>query len=301
MNAPRVVGDPTNLARARFRLSRAALEPLVSQLIFFGVIAAAIFGWLRRDRLPSAEDGIGYALGIVGSALMLVLMLYPLRKRLPPVHWLGSVGLWFRLHMLLGLLGPLVILYHARFTYSATNSGVALLAMLIVVASGLIGRFIYGHVHRGFSQRKIETRELLDELSQSRLLLDADGEAGHHVVQRLERLERAALVGRMTLIGNAVAAVTIGVRSRILYWQSLRTVHSEQVAEASASRLSPRAIMLQQRAIKLHLAQYLRTIRALGGFVFYDRLFRAWHYLHLPLFLFLLATATLHILAVHMY
>jgi hypothetical protein len=301
MNAPRVVGDLTDLAPAKTRLSRAALETMLSQSILFGVIAAAVFGWLRRDRLPTAEDGIGYALGIVGSLLMVLLMLYPLRKRLAPVHWSGSIGLWFRLHMLLGLLGPLIILYHARFTYSATNSGVALLAMLIVVASGLIGRFIYGHVHRGFSQRKIETRELLEELAQSRLLLDADGDAGHRLVQRLEQLERTALVNRLTLIGNASALFYISIRSRILYWQSLRTVHSEQVADASASQLSDRAIVLHQRAIKLHLAQYLRTIRALGGFVFYDRLFRAWHYLHLPLFLFLLATATLHIVAVHMY
>lgn len=301
MNAPRVVGDLPELAPAKFRLSRAAMEPLLSQLILFGVIAAAAFGWWRRDTLPTAEGGIGYALGIVGSSFMLLLMLYPLRKRLPPVHWLGSIGLWFRLHMLLGLLGPLLILYHARFTYSATNSGVALLAMLIVVASGLIGRFIYGHVHRGFSQRKIETRELLDELAQSRLLLDADGDTGHHVVQRLERLEQAALVQRLTLLGNAAAMLTIGLRSRLLYWRLLRTIRSEKVAEASASKLSPRTVMLHQHAIRQHLAQYLRTIRALGGFVFYDRLFRAWHYLHLPLFLFLLATASLHIVAVHMY
>ena len=301
MNAPRAVRDRTDLAEAKSHLSRDAIERLLSQFILFAVIGIAVFGYLRRDRLPVADDGIGYALGIIGSSLMLVLMLYPLRKRLPPVHWSGSIGLWFRLHMLLGLLGPLIILYHARFAYSATNSGVALLAMLIVVASGLTGRFIYGHVHRGFSQRKIETRELLEELAQSRLLLDADGDTGHHVVQRLERLEQAALVKRLTLIGNATSVVAIGARSRILYWQLLRMIHSEQVTEPSAQLLSDRAIMLHQRAIRLHLAQYLRAIRALGGFVFYDRLFRAWHYLHLPLFLFLLATATLHIVAVHMY
>jgi hypothetical protein len=301
MNASSVAGERNGSAAAKFRLSRTALETLVSQLVLIAVIGIALFGWFRRDRLPTAEQGIGYALGIIGSLLMLSLLLYPLRKRLRPTHWLGSIGLWFRLHMLLGLVGPLLILFHARFTYSATNSGVALLAMLIVVASGLIGRFIYGHVHRGFSQRKLETRELLEELAQSRLLLDADGDTGHRVVQRLKQLEDAALVKRLTLFGNARGVLYIGVRSRILYWQLLRTIHSDEVADASASKLSNRAIMLHQRAIRLHLAQYLKTMRALGGFVFYDRLFRAWHYLHLPLFLFLVATATLHIVAVHMY
>ena len=172
---------------------------------------------------------------------MLLLMLYPLRKRLPPVHWSGSIGLWFRLHMLLGLLGPLIDpLSCALHLCRRPTAGSRLLAMLVVVASGLTGRFIYGHVHRGFSQRKIETRELLEELAQSRLLLDADGNTGHHVVQRLERLERAALVKRLTLFGNAASMLSIEVRSRILYWQLLRTIRSEEVTEASALKLSDR-------------------------------------------------------------
>ena len=50
-----------------------------------------------------------------------------------------------------------------------------------------------------------------------------------------------------------------------------------------------------------HLTRYLQSIRDVGGFAFYDRLFRAWHYLHVPLFLFLAMTVALHVLAVHMY
>lgn len=300
MNATRAVGDRTELEPAEPRLTAATIESWLSNLVILAVGAAVVIGWLRGDQLPLADDGIGYWLGIAGSVTMVLLLLYPLRKRLPPVHWSGSIGLWFRLHMLFGLLGPLAILYHARFTYAATNSGVALVAMLVVVASGLTGRFIYGHVHRGFSQRKLETRELLDELAQSRLLLDSDGETGHHVVQRLERLERAALVKRLTLLGNAGAVIYLGFCSRLLYWQLLRLIHREQLIESSAN-LSQGSIADHRRAIRQHLAQYLNAIRTLGGFAFYDRLFRAWHYLHLPLFLFLAAAATLHIVAVHMY
>ena len=195
-----------------------------------------------------------------------------------------------------------IILYHARFTYSATNSGVALLAMLIVVASGLTGRFIYGHVHRGFSQRKIETRELLDELAQSRLLLDADGNTGHHVVQRLERLERAALVKRLTLFGNATAMLSIGVRSRILYWQLLRTIRSEAGDRGERARSCPtgRSCFTSARSSGTSRNICARSARWAGsssttgcfapGIIFTCRLF-----------FFLLATATLHIVAVHMY
>lgn len=51
----------------------------------FGAVIAAIlyFGWKRRDTgYLTPEEGLGYALGITGSCIMLILLLYPLRKRI---------------------------------------------------------------------------------------------------------------------------------------------------------------------------------------------------------------------------
>jgi hypothetical protein len=300
MDAPRNTGHPRTNAASRTRQTL-SLETHFSRFVLVAVIATAIAGWLHRDRLPSPEEGLGYTLGIGGSVMMLVLLIYPLRKRLHAARWLGSVGVWFRLHMLLGLLGPLAILYHARFEYSATNSGIALWAMLIVVASGLTGRFIYVHVHRGYSQGRLEARELLDELTELRSLLDADSETGHHAVERLARLEQLALAKRQTLAADATAMLVIGIRSRILYRQLRRMIHDELAANDVIGRLPAPELSSLRRAIAGHVARYLAAMRALCSFAFYTRLFRAWHYLHLPLFLFLLVTAILHILAVHMY
>ena len=78
--------------------------------------AIAAIGWLNRAEGYLAPDsGTGYWLGIVGSILMLLLLLYPLRKRIRATGLLGSVALWFRLHMMLGLVGPMLILFHANF------------------------------------------------------------------------------------------------------------------------------------------------------------------------------------------
>ena len=60
---------------------------------------------------------------------MLVLLLYSLRKRYTWLRFLGPTPSWFRFHMVLGILGPLCILYHSNFTTGATNSNVALFAM----------------------------------------------------------------------------------------------------------------------------------------------------------------------------
>jgi hypothetical protein len=284
-------------ASAPQRKAIVSFETVFSFLILLFIPAAILWGWWHRAELPTPEDGLGYALGIIGVTMMAILMIYPLRKRLTGATWMGSVGTWFRIHMLLGLLGPLVILYHARFTWAATNSGVALLALLVVVASGLFGRFLYVHIHRGYSQRKLEVRDFLDELGESRLLLDADGDAGHLIVGYLRELERHALEKRSNLFHGAFAVFSITARTWLFAWRLRGVVRAELAREASL----PGRRATDSEALIDHLTRYLQSIRDVGGFAFYDRLFRAWHYLHVPLFLFLAMTVALHVLAVHMY
>ena len=196
--------------------------------------------------------------------------------------------------MLLGLLGPLVILFHARFSYSATNSAVALSAMLIVVASGLIGRYLYGHVHRGYSQKKLAANQLLGELVSSRLLLDADGDEGHRIVKKLEQLELRAVRPRLNLLQTISDIFYIAVKTRLIRWRITRLARWEAAAPFGSDGDLP-------ADFSNHLENYLHALRDVSGFAFYERMFRAWHVLHLPLFLFLLVTATIHVIAVHMY
>ena len=49
--------------------------------------------------------------------------------------------------MMLGVVGPMLVLFHANFTLGATNSNVALFSMLLVAGSGVIGRYIYTRLH----------------------------------------------------------------------------------------------------------------------------------------------------------
>lgn len=287
---------PEEVSTPRTRII-VSFETVFSSFVLIGIAAAILLGWWHRAELPTPEHGLGYALGIIGVAMMAILMIYPLRKRLTSATWMGSVGAWFRIHMLLGLLGPLIILYHARFTWASTNSGVALLALSVVVASGLFGRFLYVHIHRGYSQRKLEVRDLLDELGDSRLLLDADGDAGHLLVDYLRDLERSALEKRRNLIEDALSVFSITVRTWLFSWRLRQVVRAELAREA----VLPDRRAAHGQALIEHLTRYLQSIRDVGGFAFYDRLFRAWHYLHLPLFLFLAMTVALHVLAVHMY
>ena len=272
----------------RLRLRPRLPERVLSAFVFIGVVAAIVYGWENRhEQWIDPEDGIGYWLGIAGVSLLGILLIYPLRKRSPKLRSIGSVGFWFRFHMLLGLLAPLTILYHSRFTWSSFNSAMALSAILIVATSGLIGRFLYSHVHRGYSSRTLALRDLkrgmdnlLDELEHEHI-----GDV--HVIEMLHDLEdRALAAGRSFWAG---ARSFVGLRLRALRLSREIRLHLDDPDTQ------------HRKELLIGLSDFLRAVRRASSFAFYSRLLRLWHYLHLPLFFILVAAVTLHVVAVHQY
>lgn len=270
------------------RLKPAAIEQAVAVAVVAAVAGAVAWGWINREQLPvDPHRGLGYALGIIGGSMMLILLGYPIRKRLRgPRPSIGSVGAWFRLHMLLGLIGPLAVLYHARFSWGALNSAFALGAMVIVASSGLIGRFFYSRVHRGYSGRKLELRSLKQEM-EARLATMADFVASAEVRQRLRPFEDRAIAAGGAFWSSAGAVIGLGVETRRASQSLLRDLPSLRGAEGARARAA--------------IDAYFEAVRRAAEFAFYDRLLRLWHLLHLPLFVLLVAAAILHIVAVHMY
>lgn len=266
-----------------------ATERGVSGLVGCVILAAIVWGWLHRaDDMVDPERGLGYALGIIGGTMMLVLLAYPLRKRQPvKLKAMGSVGFWFRFHMLLGLLGPLAILYHSRFTFGALNSAVALGAMVVVAGSGLIGRFLYSRVHRGYSDRKLEIRALQQDMDALLDDLEAVGVPRARILDQLRPFEDKAVRAGRAFWSSAWAVIGLGLKTRSAQWRLAR-----QLTAGDAH--------LRERMQK-DVGEYFCAVRRAAEFAFYDRLLRLWHLLHLPLFIVLIAAAILHIVAVHMY
>ena len=61
--------------------------------IFIFAAYLLINGWSKKnDTFLTAESGLGYTLGIVGGSLMLVLMLYPIRKHIKILRKMGRAS-----------------------------------------------------------------------------------------------------------------------------------------------------------------------------------------------------------------
>jgi hypothetical protein len=231
--------------------------------------------------------------------MMLTIVIYPLRKRYPWLHRLGSNALWLRIHMGLGIVGPIAILYHAKYGFAAANSGVALATMLAVTISGIIGWFIYRHVHIGLALRKREVAELLAEVVRTRTILDADGDAG--IRAELQSLAAAVSHAPNSLLPATGRYLLIDLKTRTAgLW--LRPAIRRGLAQSLAARKwSPDELRQHQHDAEIHLSGFLRAIRQAAGLGWYERLFAIWHFFHVPLFFFLIITATIHVIAVHKY
>jgi len=265
-----------------------------------GVLIVA--GWFLRDlKLITPDHGIGYWLGIVGGSLMLLLLLYPLRKRIRFMHRLGATKHWFRMHMIFGLIGPLLILYHSNYQLGSFNSRVALYCMLLVAGSGVIGRHFYAAIHRGLYGRKTTLRELQTDLKASVEKSHGLAKFMPKLVARLDKLSADLQSDRIRQ--------TIGIR-RSLKWtfthslirlSLLWTAHRE--LQLAAVRYP--VVARERKRIYRTAARYIRDYTVLTGRVaqysFYERLFGLWHVLHLPIFFMMVLSALVHVLAVHMY
>ncbi|MBV8146341.1 MAG: hypothetical protein JO184_15185 [Gammaproteobacteria bacterium] len=266
------------------------------------LIAVLVLGWrLPTERYLTPTRGVGYALGITGGSLMLVLLLYSARKHFSWLAFLGPTPAWFRFHMVLGILGPLCILFHANFSTGAPNSNVALFCMLTVAGSGFIGRYLYAHIHHGLYGSKLELAELQAGAAGLREL-SGDMDFVPDMVQRLEAAEQhllacgpqASLLGLVKPLAIAIAAV----RER---WRLHRYVRRALRAGAAKSPALAAERKRLRRAARAYIDRRLKASQRVAEFAGYERLFSLWHALHIPLIFMLIIAAVVHVIAVNVY
>lgn len=273
-----------------------------THLFFIAAALLAYLGWrLPTERYLAPETGAGYALGIIGGSLMLLLFLYSARKRIRWMAFLGSVTKWFDIHMVLGVVAPLCILYHANFSLGATNSNVALICMLTVVGSGFVGRYIYSHVHFGLYGRKLNLGELQASAERLRALARSISFLPELVV-RLEAEEKRLLASGPRLpVLSLARPLAVSIGALVAQWRLRRYVRK---ALRAAARVSP-TLAVQHKRLRHAAASYigkrLAATRRVAAFEAYERLFSLWHVLHLPLIFMLLIAGVVHVIAVHVY
>lgn len=266
------------------------------------LVVALVWGfWTRSTREWNPEVGLGYALGIAGLSCVGLLLIYPLRKRIPVLRAVGPVPFWFHTHMLLGALAPVLILFHSNFQLGSINSNIALMTMLIVASSGVIGRFLYVRIHRDMAGRKAVTRDILAHAELMRLSLAASFGGSEALIDEMHELE-LTLRHRPEHLSEAISQAGHAHRHSARLQRALRRTLKRAIAAVPrADKGRRRALRLQARTTRDLFETYRQTVNEAARLALYERFFALWHVLHLPLFFLMVMAAAIHVVAVHLY
>ena len=293
INAPR---KPAAVAGSGRTKPNSPITASTAGLAYLALLMAIAWS-MRRSPWFSSGSGFGYALGIVGGSMMLVLLLYPLRKRVRFMHGWGPLKYWFQFHMIAGVLGPLLVLLHSTFRVGSFNAGVALSSMLLVVASGLVGRFFYRKIHHGLYGSQATLKELQQMLQQQVESLEPMLRHLPTVKQEVDAFIALASCEPEGWYLRSAHFMTVGWK-RIQANQRVRNAISAYVNDNSGHSIASQANL---GGLLSTIDTTFRAVQRNIQFSTYERLFSLWHVVHVPFLCMLVITAVVHVVAVHIY
>ena len=82
-----------------------------------------------------------------------------IRKRTRKLFHFGYLTNWLEFHIFLCTLGPVFVLFHTAFKFGGIVA-VSFWSMVAVVASGVIGRFIYIQIPRSIQGQELDFKDI---------------------------------------------------------------------------------------------------------------------------------------------
>lgn len=239
--------------------------------------------WLR----PSGY--IGQSAGILALLIFVFLWLYPMRKKWKALAFTGSIGKWLNVHVASALALPLLLAIHAAW-HSDGVIGLGLAAILVVIASGFVGRYLYTRIPRAKSgveltrdEVALHRRQLVEHLAET-TGLDEDA------IQRALDLEPDA-----TGHESPLRVLWHLLTNDLTRWRRTRALRQRWAALAPGHRPLSRESLREVVGIadrEISMAQQTRMLDAT------QRVFRYWHVAHRPFAITALVAVVIHVVVV---
>lgn len=282
---------------------KSSVQVLAADTLVYLTLAILVWGTWRLSQMElfKSGDDTGYWIGVVGSVMMLFLLSYPLRKYVHFAHKWGSIKVWFWLHIILGVLGPLLILLHSNFNTHSMNAAVALYSMVVVAGSGVAGRFIFQRVNRGLHGEQTDLQTLMrnagldKEDARSRLAFAPS------VEQRLKDFEQREQESQPGWPTNFRAVFWLPVLQLLTYRKCAAELEALLPKMAASQNWSAADLQRRRTRAKKMVDRFLNSVVGVSQFSAYSFLFSLWHVAHVPFVYVLVMTALVHIYAVHAY
>lgn len=258
--------------------------------LFAGLFVVGRAYW--DDSMYTAEEGIGYSMGLVGGVMMLLAFTYSASKHLKLFRSTGMMKAWLRVHIVFGVVGPLLGVLHSTFTFQSLNGGVFLTTMLLVFLSGVIGRYLYSKVHYGLGGRRAQVKDV--EAAMTTLTCD-------YGQTQLDAFKRTTLTASKSLLRAGWHLLWYGQRSRRVRRHVMRSLKDELKAAENGEKKSRVECDAEMNQCERDVKNFMSTLEKVAFFNFYERFFAFWRHAHVPLLFLLLISGSVHVYYVHMY
>ena len=259
--------------------------------IFLLLLAAivAVYFWQSRNEFPHGGSKIGLIYGTIGSALILLLAFFGIRKRWYRSRF-GTLEQWLQSHIYLGILALVILVFHTGGRFNDKIAVTTLILVAVVVLSGIVGAVLYVFIPRLLTE--VESELTVDELSEQ---LNQLGKQMARIASgRSEPFQRIY----NQLIYESIPGWLAG-------WRLLLRVGRRK--SIGAADLPPLLALVPQEE-EPELRQLLVVSRQRKELLLrllfqqrYKNILEAWLYIHVPFTVALLLFAIVHIAAVFYY
>ena len=269
---------------------------VVSSLIL-GLIA---FGWVKWNSINFQSGGeFTYNSGLIGGISMALVLLYALRKRMKLMRRAGNMEGWYYFHLLGGVLGPLIIVFHTGFTIKSINSGVALFTMITIVLSGVFGRYIYTRIGYSLHRKLLAIKDSETQLMES--LNSYESPLAEKIERRLSNFSLSVLTGDRSILKLPMRVVAIRGAATACYVKVSGDLTSMVKTRAKREGWASADVKERIHREREQLREHIAAIANIANAHLFERILVRWRILHIPLLYILVITALIHVLYVHMY
>jgi hypothetical protein len=263
---------------------------IISGLVLVVIITIAVLLYIGYGYYTTSTEGrffnpkhtslkasglVGHGLGIIGSLMIVVgVFSYMLRKRYKIFSRIGVLKYWLEFHIFLCTLGPVLILFHTTFKFGGIVA-VSFWSMVAVVASGVIGRFIYIQIPHTIEGREMNLHELDDVKLEMNKQLRSTVTLDESIYEMLEGSEKTSAKGS-SLFGKSR-------QQKIAIYKLRKELKLQELPRDKAKEIL--SLFKEQISMK----------NKIDRLVTMQNLFKYWHVAHLPFALVMLVIMIIHV------
>ena len=212
----------------------------------------------------------GHGLGIVGTLMMIVMLVYSIRKRYRILNKLGSIRVWLNYHIFLGITGPLFVVLHSSFKLNGIVA-ISFWSMVAVALSGGLGRYLYMQIPRTITGAEINLKKTEEIYQKTSREVFADYRIDETYITKIENM----IIGRIDAAKGSLGILFTLVLSDLFLPLRMRRAKKRIMRLTGVSKKKARILVV-------HIKKKAILHRQIALWQHINNLFHYWHVIHKP-------------------